>query len=242
MEKTAIKISNVTKMYKLYKSDKARFFGLFSKKIPFIPKLAVNDISLKINAGESVAILGRNGAGKSTLLKMITGVVFPTKGNIEVNGQVSALLELTAGFDQEFTGRENIYLKGRLMGLKDEDIQKLEQKIIDFADIGDYIDQPVREYSSGMKARVGFSISANINPEILIIDEVLSVGDQEFRQKCNALINSIVSKDNVTVLYVTHSIGSAQEMAERGIVLEDGNLLFDGEIKKAVEFYENTLK
>jgi len=242
MKKYAIKLTNVTKMYKLYKSDKLRFLGLFSKKIKFIPKLAVNDISLQINSGESVAILGRNGAGKSTLLKMITGVVFPTKGQIEVNGQVSALLELTAGFDQEFTGRENIYLKGRLMGLKDEEIQALEKKIIDFANIGDYIDQPVREYSSGMKARVGFSISANINPEILIIDEVLSVGDQEFREKCNTLINSIVTKNNVTVLYVTHSTNSAKEMAERGIVLENGQISFDGDIEKAIEYYEDTLK
>lgn len=240
-QKTAIKLKNVTKEYKLYRSDKLRFLGLFSDKVPHQIKHAVDHVDLEIKQGESVAILGRNGAGKSTILKMITGVAFPTEGEIEVNGKVSALLELAAGFDNEFTGRENIYLKGRLMGLEDKEIRELEEKIIDFADIGDYIDQPVRSYSSGMRARVGFSISANINPEILVIDEVLSVGDQAFREKCNNLVNGILNKDHVTVLYVTHSLASAKELAKRGVLLENGKILYDGDIDTAAEKYEELL-
>ena len=172
-----IEFKNVTKIYKLFKNDKKRFASLFFKNIKVKEKRAVDNVSLKINKGEAVAIFGKNGAGKSTILKMITGVTFPTEGNVTVNGRVSALLELTSGFDQEFTGRENIYLKGQILGLKNKEIKELEQIIIDFAELEEYIDQPVRTYSSGMKARLGFSINVNIKPEILIVDEALSVGD-----------------------------------------------------------------
>ena len=151
-----IEFDHVTKMYKLFKNDKKRFLSLFFKNIKYHEKKAVNDVSFQIRRGESVALFGRNGAGKSTILKMITGVCFPTSGEITVKGRVSALLELTSGFDPEFTGRENIYLKGQLLGLKDKEIRELEQEIIDFAEIEEYIDQPVRTYSSGMKARLRF--------------------------------------------------------------------------------------
>ena len=177
-----IEFDHVTKMYKLFKNDKKRLLYTFCKKIKYKEKRAVNDVSFKIKRGEAVALFGKNGAGKSTVLKMITGVCFPTEGEIKVKGRVSALLELTSGFDPEFTGRENIYLKGQLLGLKDSEIRELEQDIIDFAGISEYIDQPVRTYSSGMKARLGFSISVNIRPEILIVDEALSVGDEEFKK------------------------------------------------------------
>ncbi len=149
-----IEFEHVTKMYKLFKNDKRRLLSTFFKKIPYKEKKAVNDVSFQIKRGESVALFGRNGAGKSTILKMITGVCFPTEGNITVNGRVSALLELTSGFDPEFTGRENIFLKGQLLGIKDKEIRELEQEIIDFAELEEYIDQPVRTYSSGMKARL----------------------------------------------------------------------------------------
>ena len=148
-----IEFKNVTKIYKLFKNDKKRFVSLFFKNIKVKEKRAVDNVSFKINKGEAVAIFGKNGAGKSTILKMITGVTFPTEGNVTVNGRVSALLELTSGFDQEFTGRENIYLKGQILGLKNKEIQELEQTIIDFAELEEYIDQPVRTYSSGMKAK-----------------------------------------------------------------------------------------
>ena len=159
MGENVIEFKKVSKIYKLYKNDKRRLLAIFFKNIPYKEKKAVNDVSFNIKRGEAVAIFGKNGAGKSTILKMITGVTFPTTGEINVKGRVSALLELTSGFDPEFTGRENIYLKGRILGLKEEEINKLEPSIVKFAELEEYIDQPVRTYSSGMKARLGFSVN-----------------------------------------------------------------------------------
>lgn len=240
-KENVIKFKHVTKTYKLFKNDKKRLLYTFCKKIKYTEKKAVNDVSFDIKSGESVAIFGRNGAGKSTILKMITGVCFPTTGEIIVKGRVSALLELTSGFDPEFTGRENIYLKGQLLGLKDKEIKELEQEIIDFAELEEYIDQPVRTYSSGMKARLGFSINVNIRPEILIVDEALSVGDEEFKRKCIKKVNEIISKENVTLLFVTHATGVAKEFCKRGMVMEKGVVTFDGEIDQAIEVYNNSL-
>lgn len=237
-----IQFNHVTKMYKLFKNDKKRLLYTFCKKIKFTEKKAVNNVSFDIQSGESVALFGRNGAGKSTVLKMITGVCFPTTGEITVNGRVSALLELTSGFDPEFTGKENIYLKGQLLGLKDAEIKELEQEIINFAELEEYIDQPVRTYSSGMKARLGFSINVNIRPEILIVDEALSVGDEEFKRKCVRKINEIISKENVTLLFVTHATGVAKEFCKRGMVMEKGKVTFDGDIDQAIEIYNSSLK
>lgn len=241
-EDNVIEFRHVTKTYKLFKNDKRRLLGLLFKKIPHTEKKAVNDANFAIKRGESVALFGKNGAGKSTILKMITGVCYPTEGEIVVNGRVSALLELTSGFDPEFTGRENIYLKGQLLGLKNKEIQEVEETIIEFSQIGEYIDQPVRTYSSGMKARLGFSINVNINPEILIVDEALSVGDEEFKNKCIDKINEIISNDNVTLLFVTHATGVAKEFCQRGILMEKGKLVFDGDIDKTIEKYESTIK
>ena len=237
MSNTAITFKHVTKTYKLYKNDKQRFRAIFSRRIKPKLKNAVNDVSFSIEKGEAVALFGRNGAGKSTLLKMITGVAYPNEGDIAVNGRVSALLELTAGFDPEFTGRENIYFRGQLMGINEQEIKELEKEIIDFADLGDYIDQPVRTYSSGMKAKLGFSINANVRPEILIVDEALSVGDKDFRLKCNRKIKEIVAS-GVTFLFVTHSTDVARDFCKRGIVLKFGQVVFDGEIHEAIKFYE----
>lgn len=236
-----IKFDNVTKMYKLFKNDKRRLLYTFCKRIKYKEKKAVNNVSFDIKRGETVALFGRNGAGKSTILKMITGVCFPTTGEIMVKGRVSALLELTSGFDPEFTGRENIYLKGQLLGLKDKEIRDLEQEIINFAELEEYIDQPVRTYSSGMKARLGFSINVNIKPEILIVDEALSVGDEEFKRKCVKKVNEIVNKENVTLLFVTHATGVAKEFCKRGMVMEKGKVTFDGSIEDAVKVYDNSL-
>lgn len=239
MGEKAVVFKNVTKTYKLYKSDRARFKSLFSSKVPYKVNNAVNNMSFEIERGESVALFGRNGAGKSTILKMITGVAFPTEGEIIVNGQVSALLELSAGFDVESTGRENIYLKCSLMGLTDDEIKKIEDAIVEFADIGDYIDQPLRSYSSGMRARLGFAINANVQPDILIIDEALSVGDKAFRKKCSAKVAEIMADNSVTLLFVTHSLMTAKDFCKRGIVLEKGKMLFDGNIDEAIEFYDS---
>lgn len=164
-----ITFKNVSKTYTLYKDDKARFKALFFKPRNAKTNKALNNVSMVINRGESVGIVGDNGAGKSTLLKMITGVAFPDEGEITVDGKVAALLELTAGFSMEMTGRENIYLKGYVLGLEDSYIKQIEEKIIDFAELGDYIDQPVRTYSSGMKMRLGFAINVNIEPMFLLL-------------------------------------------------------------------------
>ena len=196
----------------------------------------LRSISMTIDAPGIYCLLGRNGAGKSTLLKMITGVTFPTEGEIEVNGIVSALLELTSGFDQEFTGRENIYLKGRILGLRDEEIAKLEPGIVEFAELEEYIDQPVRTYSSGMKARLGFSVCVNIHPEILIVDEALSVGDRAFRDKCIKKIKDIMQGD-ITMLFVTHAVETARAFCKRGVVMKAGRVVFDGDIDAAIEYY-----
>lgn len=237
-EQIVIKFNQVTKTYLLFKNDKERFLSLFTKKIKPKENRAIDNISFSVKKGEGLALLGKNGAGKSTILKMITEVSFPTEGTIEVNGRVSALLELTAGFDSEFTGRENIYLKGNIMGIDDSEIRELEDTIIEFAELGDYIDQPVRTYSSGMKARLGFSINVNVEPEILIVDEALSVGDKAFRNKCTKKIREIMNDKDVTLLFVTHSLGQAKEFCQRGIVLEKGKIMFDGGIDEAIKFYE----
>lgn len=242
MSDIVVEFKHVTKRYKLYKSDKQRFFGIFSKKVPYKEKKAVSDVSFKINRGEAVALFGKNGAGKSTILKMITGVTYPTDGEIYVDGRVSALLELTAGFDPELTGRENIYLKGQLCGLKDDEIRELEDEIVDFAEIDEYIDQPVRTYSSGMKARLGFAINVNIRPEILIVDEALSVGDKAFRNKCLKKVKYIIEKDNVTLLFVTHATATARQFCDRGIVMKKGKMVFDSQIDEAIAVYDNSIK
>ncbi|MCR5034929.1 MAG: ABC transporter ATP-binding protein [Clostridia bacterium] len=241
-DRVVIEFKNVTKKYKLYKNDKQRLLAVFSNKVKHKEKLAVNDVSFKIYEGESVAFLGKNGAGKSTILKMMTEVAFPTKGEVYIDGRVSALLELSSGFDKEMTGRDNIYFKGQLYGLRDSEIAELEQDIIDFAELDEYIDQPVRTYSSGMRARLGFAVSINIRPEILIVDEALSVGDKEFRKKCRKRVNEIIDKDNVTLVFVTHSTETAREFCRRGIVMKKGEMVYDSDIDDAIAFYEQPAK
>lgn len=242
MEETMIEFKNVTKIYKLFKNDKKRLLSIFFKHIKYKEKKAVDEVSFNIKKGESVAILGKNGAGKSTILKTITGVAFPTIGEVIVNGRVSALLELTSGFDPEFTGRENIYLKGQILGIKDKEIKEMEKQIIDFAELEEYIDQPVRTYSSGMKARLGFSINVNIEPEILIVDEALSVGDEAFRKKCMKKVNELTQKEDVTLLFVTHTTSVAKEFCKRGMVMEKGKMIFDGKIEEAIKKYNQIVK
>jgi len=233
-----VRFTNVTKEYKLFRSDKARFKSLFSKKVPYKKKKAVNNLSFDLRRGEGLALIGRNGAGKSTILKMITGVAYPTEGEIYVDGKISALLELSSGFDSEASGIENIRLKCSLIGMTDDEIEEVIPKIVEFADVGEYIEQPLRSYSSGMKARLGFAISVNSNPDILIVDEALSVGDKEFRKKCTKKVQEIMSDSRVTLLFVTHSLQTAQDFCQRGIVLEKGTKIFEGGIDDAIDFYE----
>ncbi len=232
-----ITFDNVSKTYILYKNDQERFKALFFK--PKNPKTnkALNGVTLNIYPGESVGIVGDNGAGKSTLLKMITGVTFPDEGSVTVKGKVAALLELTAGFSNEMTGRENIYLKGYILGLEDSYIKEIEERIIDFAQLGDYIDQPVRTYSSGMKMRLGFAINVNIEPQILVVDEALAVGDASFKKKCKAKINDII-KSGTTVLFVSHSADSVKEICKRAVYLKKGQVVFDGPTEDTLKVYK----
>ena len=211
-----VKLKNVTKQYRIYENNKAKLFGVFNDKVSYRHKTAVNNLSLEIHSGESVAIFGKNGAGKSTTLKIITGVVHPTSGIVRVNGRVSALLEL--------------------LGMSDEEIHEIEDNIIAYSEIGDYIDQPIRTYSSGMKARLGFAININLSPDIVIVDEALSVGDRNFQAKCRKSINELL-KEDITFILVTHSTTEAQKLCKRGIVINDGVIVFDGDIKDAVAYY-----
>ena len=241
-DEVVVRFSHVTKTYRLYKNDRARILGLF-KPNRGNPKTinANDDISFEVKKGEAVAFMGLNGAGKSTALKMVSGVTFPTSGEIEVNGRISALLELRAGFDSRLTGRENIRLRGMILGLSKEELDEIEPKVVEFADIGSYIDQPMRLYSSGMKARVGFGLSVSLNPDILVVDEALSVGDRKFRRKCIARIREIMLDENVTVLFVTHSTSTAKAFCTRGIVLDHGKKVFDGTFEEATEFYTENI-
>lgn len=230
-----IKFDNVSKVYTLYRSSREQFAALFYQSKKLHKHKALDGISFEIHKGESVAIIGKNGAGKSTVLKMITGVAFPTEGAVSVKGRVAALLELTAGFAPDMTGRENIFFKGYVLGLKESEIKKIESKVIEFADLGEYIDQPVRTYSSGMRMRLGFAININTEPDILVVDEALSVGDAAFKKKCKKRIKEMIKK-NITVLYVSHSKDIA-DICDRAIYLQKGKIIFDGTMQETLEKY-----
>ncbi len=234
----AVSFEHVSKTYKLFKNDRQRLLATFSKKVPYEVVNASDDLTFTCGRGESLAFLGDNGAGKSTALKMITGVCFPSSGSIEVHGRVSALLELSAGFDMRLSGMENIEMRCQLWGLSKEESAEVIPQIVDFSELGVYIDQPMRTYSSGMRARLGFAFASSIKPDILVVDEALSVGDRKFRAKCQKRVKSIMANENVTVLFVTHSTAQAKDFCTRGIVLDHGHTTFSGNIEEAVAFYE----
>ena len=241
MEKI-VEFNHVYKTYKIRSKEKGSIFSYLKKNNDCIKIETLHNINFSIQKGERVAFLGKNGAGKTSILKMITQVSYPTEGSVIVKGKVNALLEINSGFEQDFTGRENIYLKGALLGLKKKEIKKIEEDIIRFADIGEYIDYPINKYSTGMKSRLGFSLAIHIEPEILVIDEALSVGDEEFKNRCLKKINEITEKEDITLVFVTHSFEMAKSFCKRGIVLEKGRITFDGEINSAVKFYKKTIK
>ena len=240
-DEIAIKITNLTKEYKMFARKKDR---LLETVIPFYTKhsvfKAIDDLNLEVKKGEVLGILGKNGAGKSTLLKMVTGVVTQTKGNIEVNGKISSLLELGTAFNPELTGLENIFQHGQVMGLTNEQIEEKKQEIIDFADIGKHLYQPVKTYSSGMFARLAFACAINVDPDILIVDEVLSVGDIAFQLKCFKKFEEF-KKNGKTILFVTHGIGEVLKNCTRTIVISDGKKIFDGDVKAGVEMYKKMI-
>ena len=201
---------------------------------------AINDLNLEIKRGEVLGILGRNGAGKSTLLKMVTGVVTPTSGTIKINGKISSLLELGTAFNMELTGEENIYQHGQVMGLTKEEIENKKEEIIEFADIGEHLYQPVKTYSSGMFARLAFACAINVDPDILIVDEVLSVGDMAFQLKCFKKFEQFKNKGK-TILFVTHNIADVLKNCTRAVIISSGKKIFDGEVKEGVEKYKKII-
>lgn len=232
-----ISVKDLSKVYRLYDKPIDRLkesLNIFHKSY-HKEYYALNNLSFDIKRGETVGIIGINGAGKSTLLKIITGVLTPTGGNIEVKGKISALLELGAGFNMEYTGIENIYLNGTMMGFSKEEVDKKLDDILDFADIGDFVNQPVKTYSSGMFVRLAFAVAINVEPDILVIDEALSVGDVFFQQKCYKKIKELAGKS--TVLIVSHDLNAMTKFCERIIVMSAGQKVFDGEPNEAIVKY-----
>lgn len=247
-QEVAIRVSNLSKCYQIYDkpNDRLKQFvvpkilrvlGRYSK--PYFREFwALKDISFEIKKGETVGIIGRNGAGKSTLLQMICGTLSPTNGSIETNGRIAALLELGAGFNSEFTGRENVYLNGCVLGISKEAIDERFAEIAAFADIGQFIDQPVKTYSSGMYVRLAFAVQACVEPDILIVDEALAVGDIGFQYKCHQRMQELRAK-GTTILMVTHSSGSILQYADRCVVMKDGCITHDtSDVLEAILAYE----
>jgi lipopolysaccharide transport system ATP-binding protein len=234
----AIKVENLSKCYHVYDKPRDRLLQMlsFGRKHYFREFWALRDVSFEIKKGETVGIIGRNGSGKSTLLQMICGTLNPTGGNILINGRIAALLELGSGFNADFTGRENVYLNGTLLGLSKEEVDKRFSDIEAFAEIGDFIDQPVKTYSSGMFVRLAFAIQANVDPDILIIDEALAVGDTYFVHRCMLRINEL-QKSGTTILFVSHDANAVRNLCSRAIWLLDGNVQGEGDSSEIVDNY-----
>ncbi len=241
-EVPAIRISHLNKMYKLYDrpSDRLKEALGLSRKKRYHELYALKDVSFDVKRGETVGIIGVNGSGKSTILKIITGVVTPTSGEVAADGRISALLELGAGFNMEYTGMENIYLNGTMMGFSREEIDQRIDGILAFADIGEFINQPVKTYSSGMFVRLAFAVAINIDPEILIVDEALSVGDVFFQAKCYHKFEEFRSEGK-TILFVSHDLSSISKYCDRVILLNKGVMLAEGRPKDMVDLYKKLL-
>ena len=242
MESIAINVDNVSKIYRLYNkpSDRLKEALGFSKKKLYQEHYALNNVSFEVRKGETVGIIGTKGSGKSTILKIITGVLNPTQGNVSIQGRISALLELGAGFNMEYTGIENIYLNGTMMGFSEEEINAKMDDILSFADIGDFVHQPVKTYSSGMFVRLAFAVAINIDPEILIVDEALSVGDVFFQVKCYHKFEEF-KKMGKTILFVSHDLGSISKYCDRVILLNKGVKEAEGKPKEIVDLYKQLM-
>lgn len=242
MSDYAIEVKNVSKIYKLYNRPSDRLVDTFG--LPGRKKLkehrALNNVSFQVKKGETLGIIGTNGSGKSTILKIITGVLNPTEGEVAIDGRISALLELGAGFNMEYTGIQNVYLNGMMMGFSNEEIDEKLQEILDFADIGEFASQPVKTYSSGMFVRLAFAVAINIEPEILIVDEALSVGDVFFQAKCYKKFEEF-KKQGKTILFVSHDLGSIAKYCDRVVLLNKGDKLDEGTPKDMVGLYKRVL-
>lgn len=242
-EEFAVRATKIEKRYKLYERNRDRMLdalGLSGKKERFKFHYALKGVDFEVKKGETVGIIGTNGSGKSTLLKILTGVLTPTAGEVEVNGRISALLELGAGFNMDYNGIENIYLNGTMMGFSKEEIDKKLDDILSFADIGDYVYQPCKTYSSGMFVRLAFAVSINIDPEILIVDEALSVGDVFFQAKCYRKFEEFKKKGK-TILFVSHDLSSISRYCDRVYLLNNGEMIGNGSPKEMIDKYKQIL-
>lgn len=238
---SVIEIKNISKIYNLYNKPSDRLKeALFSRKSRHTEFAALNDVSFNVNKGEILGIIGKNGSGKSTILKIITSVLTPTSGECIVKGKIAALLELGAGFNMEYTGIENIYLNGQMIGFSKEEMDKKLQAIIDFADIGEHIYQPVKTYSSGMFARLAFSVAISVDPDILIVDEALSVGDVFFQNKCYRRFEEFRERGK-TILFVTHDMGSVIRYCNRCVLLNAGKKVAEGKPQEMVDLYKRIM-
>lgn len=245
MAKTVLEIDHVSMKFNLSKEKvdnlKEYVIKLIKHQISYNEFWALKDVSFKVKKGDRVAILGMNGAGKSTMLKVIAGVLKATEGSVTTRGKVVPLLELGAGFDKNYTGRENIYLYGAVLGYPKSFIDEKYKEIVEFSELGEFIDVPIKNYSSGMKARLGFSVATIVEPEILILDEVLSVGDAKFRKKSEARIQKMFDS-GVTVLFVSHSMSQVRRICNKAMILDHGTLLDFGELEPICEKYEKMLE
>ena len=240
----ALKVEHVGMKFNLSKEKvdnlKEYFIKFVKKELTYQEFWALKDVNFEVQAGDRVGIVGPNGAGKSTLLKVISGVLKPTEGSVTTNGKIVPLLELGAGFDKQYTGAENIYLYGALLGYSKSFIDEKYDEIVEFSELGEFIDVPVKNYSSGMRARLGFSIATVVKPDILILDEVLSVGDAQFRKKSEARIQSMFAQ-GVTVLFVSHSLEQVKRICNKAIMLEHGTVIAQGDVEDVATIYSTLL-
>ncbi len=241
MSKPAVEVKDVSILFNLNKEKidniKEYFVKLIKHQLMFTEFWALKDISFTVEKGERLGILGFNGAGKSTLLKTVAGVLKPTKGTVHVEGVIAPLLELGAGFDSNYSGKENIFLYGATMGYSRKYIQERYDEIVEFSELKDFIDVPIKNYSSGMRARLGFAIATAVDPEVLILDEVLSVGDAKFRKKSEAKVRSMFDK-GVTVLFVSHNTDQVRRLCDKAIILQKGTIIANGEVNEVCDKYD----
>lgn len=234
----AIKVENLSKMYRLQKQRTFKEFlpALIGRQETVIKFNALSHLSFELKKGESLGILGRNGSGKSTLLKIIAGVTKPTDGRITVNGRIAPLIELGAGFHPELTGRENVYLNGSILGIRKKQMDKLYPEIVEFSELREFMDQPIKYYSSGMYTRLAFSVAVSETPDILLVDEILAVGDKKFQQKCLTRMEEF-RKSGSTMVMVSHGPEQLEKYCDKGLVLDKGTPLFFGDISEATKTY-----
>ena len=256
MKELAIRVENVSKEYRLGAIGGATLKGEIQSKMAKLMKkedpnlkigekahgknerfLALNDLSFDVQKGEAIGILGHNGAGKSTILKLICRVTAPTTGNIYMNGRITSMLEVGTGFHPELTGRENVYLNGAILGMTKAEIDKKFDEIVEFSEVGQFIDTPVKRYSSGMKVKLAFSVASHLDSEIMIMDEVLAVGDVNFQNKCIGRMKQVAEKEGRTILYVSHNMQTVKRLCNRCIVLSNGSKIFDGDTSDAIAIY-----